>query len=284
MLWRSLLQNWLQQQAHSKIYEQLAAGASKQSPDDATTGEPIPCDVGLVFALGIEAGGLEDLMSGVLTTRAAGSVVRQGELGTRGLTIVEAGVGCEAARHGTELLLSGHRPRWIISAGFAGGLDARLKRSDIVMADSLVGPDGNRLSLDLKVDAASLSATPGVHMGRIVTVSDVVGTPEEKRALGTTHDALAVDMESWGAADACRQAQVRCLCVRVISDTIDEEMPKDIGNLAKQKSLAGQLGAATSALWRRPSSFKDMWRLKETALVCSDRLAKFLAAVIPRLD
>jgi adenosylhomocysteine nucleosidase len=140
------------------------------------------------------------------------------------------------------------------------------------------------LSLDLKVDPASLATTPGVYVGPLVTVSQVVSTPEEKRALGAAHQALAVDMESWAVAEMCRQAQVRCLCVRVISDPADELIPADVGSLAMQKTMAGRLGAATGALWRRPSSFKDMWRLKETALESSDRLARFLADMVRQFE
>jgi len=41
--------------------------------------------------------------------------------------------------------------------------------------------------------------------------------------------------------------------------------------------------AGISAPWRRPSSAKDMLRLKQDALVNSDRLARFLAQVVVQL-
>src|SRR3569833_1498013 len=128
----------------------------------------------MVFALGIEVGGLEDLLSGMFVTKAKTAKLRHGILRNRALTIIESGVGCEAAAHATELLIAGHRPPWVISAGFAGGLDPRVKREDIVMADSIVGPDGSRLGVDLKVDPASLAGKPGVHVGRVVTVDRIV--------------------------------------------------------------------------------------------------------------
>jgi len=37
------------------------------------------------------------------------------------------------------------------------------------------------------------------------------------------------------------------------------------------------------ALWKRPANVKDLWRLKETALVASDRLAQVLADAIEHL-
>ena len=39
------------------------------------------------------------------------------------------------------------------------------------------------------------------------------------------------------------------------------------------------MGAAVGALWRRPASAKEMYQLRENALVASGQLAKFLAEV-----
>jgi len=281
MVWQALFRNWVQQQARAKLHEKLAEAVKEGS--EPPSDKPLPCHAGLVFALGIELGGLEDLLSGMFVTKAKNAKVRHGVLRNRGLTIIESGIGCEAAAHAAELLILGHRPPWVISAGFAGGLDPRMKREDILMVDSIVGPDGSRLGVDLKVDPSSLAGKPGVHVGRLVTTDRIVSSPEDKRALGVQHEALAVDMESWAVADVCRREQVRFLCVRVISDAVDDALPADVGRLAMQKTTAGRMGAATAALWKRPSSVKDMLKLKETALMCNDRLARFLADVIPQL-
>ena len=56
-----------------------------------------------------------------------------------------------------------------------------------------------------------------------------------------------------------------------------------IEKILEQQSLAQKLGAATGAVFRRPSSVKDMWNLRERALVASDRLAKFLTQLIPQI-
>jgi adenosylhomocysteine nucleosidase len=71
------------------------------------------------------------------------------------------------------------------------------------------------------------------------------------------------------------------LSVRIITDGVDDELPVEIDHLAKQTSLAGKLGAVTGAVFRRPSSMKDLYRLKETALLSSDRLAEFLESLMP---
>ncbi len=286
-MWQPLLRNWLLGQAQQRMRE-AAAQAANQAADDAKSAEeqgpgedaPRPvCHVGLVFALSIEAGALVDKLSGAIGTHGADFVAREGGLGGRRLVLVESGVGRERAARATEALIAGHQPRWVISAGFAGGLDNRLKQGDMLLADTIVDTQNRELSLDLGLGEPG----PRVHVGRLLTVDKVIRDPEQKRALGQRHNALAVDMETMGVAEACQREKVRFLSVRVIIDEVDRTLPRDIDVLVNKESTAGRLGAAAGAIFRRPSSVKDMWQLKEDALVASDRLAKFLAGVVGQL-
>lgn len=290
MVWQTFVRGWLARQAQQAALDAVrwgARGPAASNPAGLTSAGPTsigparPCNVGLVFALGIESGGLVDLLANCVVTQAAEAVVRQGELDSRTLVIVESGVGSLAAARGTQSLLAGHRPAWVISAGFAGGLDPRLKRGDIVMADSIESPDGRRLAIDLKMPASS--EAKGLHVGRIVTSDTVLHRPADKRTLGERRQALAVDMESWTVGEVCRQAKTRFLAIRIISDAVDDELPADIERLARQRSRASRAGAVAGALFRRPSSIKDMLKLKEEALIASDRLARFLAGIVPQL-
>ncbi len=116
-----------------------------------------------------------------------------------------------------------------------------------------------------------------------MTADRVIRLPDEKQALGQQHDAMAVDMETFAVAEVCQRREVRFLAVRVINDTVDEELPVDVEHLLEQKTMPGKLGAATGAIWRRPSSLKDMYQLRENALVASERLAKFLDGMVKQL-
>lgn len=283
-----LVRQWLQQQARAGVRGAVAqaakgslAGGDTRSGAAAQPIEPAPpCDVGLVFALPQESGAFVDLLSGVVTTRGRGFVVRTGMLGERQIAVVEAGAGREAAARGTRALIGGHRPLWVISAGFAGGLHADLQRGDFVLANEIDDVSGRRLSIDLKAEADPRTR---VHVGRLLTVERLVRGAGEKQSLGREHGALAVDMESWAVGDVCRQDKVRFLAVRVISDAIDEELPAELDSLVSQKTTAGRLGAATGIIFRRPSSVKDMWRLKEHAMESADRLAQYLKQIIEQL-
>ena len=290
MVFRHLLGNWLRNAAKQTVREKVVEAARKeiqtnvqQAPAANGTDEPEPCRVGIVYALGIEAGGLADLLDGVVTTRGRGLVVRRGDLKGRRVALIIAGAGRENATRATEALISGHEPQWVLSAGFAGGLQPELKRHDILMVDRLVDTAGNHLTLDLKVDPASLAAMPGVHVGRLLTADRVIRLPEEKQSLGRRYDAMAVDMESVAVAEVCRRREVRFLAVRVINDAVDDELPHDVEHLLAQQTRVARLGATAGAIWRRPSSLKDMFRLKENAYTASDRLAKFLAGMIEQL-
>lgn len=285
MVFRHILHNWLQTTAKQKIRDTVVDAAREKlaemgEPQNAEDEDP-SCDVGVVFALGIEAGGLVDLMDSVVTARAKGFVARRGTLRGRRIILVESGAGPARAARATEALIDGHRPGWVISAGFAGGLQPELKRYDVVMADAVSDRDDRRLAIDLAVDRAALPA--GVHVGRLLSVDEVIRLPGEKQALGQRHGALAVDLESFATAEVCQRRGTRLLAIRILTDAMDEQLPADIQRLSDQPNTAARLGAAAGAIWRRPSSLKDMMALKETALVGSDRLAKFLAGVIETL-
>ncbi|MEX2186883.1 MAG: hypothetical protein WD875_08825 [Pirellulales bacterium] len=265
-----------------------------------------PCHVGIVFALSQESGGLIDRLAGSIDTVAAGFKIREGGLAGRRVAAIVSGSGRKAAARAAEMLIAGHDPQWIISSGFAGGLVESIARGDIVAANEIVaakdtvtaGNTANATTNDAAVESASHSGDQRIvvdvpaelaallvadHIGRFVTVDAIVTTPARKRELAEAHGAIAVDMESLAVAEVCRREQRRFLAIRIVSDAVDDELPEEVSNLIKQKSLAAQFGAVAGALFKRPSSIKDLYRLKENALLGSDQLAKFLETVIANL-
>jgi adenosylhomocysteine nucleosidase len=289
MVFRQLLQTWLASAAGQKVRDEVLRTARERlqsaanPPQAPPADDDTPCHAGIVFALGIEAGGLEDLLQGVITIRGDGFVVRQGGLSGRRVMLSLSGPGRQNAAKATDALLAGHKPPLVLSAGFAGGLDERMRHADILLADRLVDVAGNQLPLDVPPEAAALGTGPGMHVGRLLTADRIIRLPQEKHSLGREYAALAVDMETFAVAEVCRRSKVPFLAVRVIHDAVDDQLPRDIERLLAQKSGAAQLGAALGAIVNRPSSVKDLLSLKQRALVASDQLAKFLAALIGRL-
>jgi len=126
-----------------------AQGQLAQTAAAPPADEPKPCHLGIVFALGIESGCLEDMLQGAVTIRGNSFVIREGGLGGRRAVMILSGAGCKNAAHATEILIDGHRPRRVISAGFAGGLCPKLKRNDILIADRLLSAEGGEMSIDV---------------------------------------------------------------------------------------------------------------------------------------
>ena len=273
-----LLHRWLAHTAQQKLRERMAAETSQSDAPPQT------CDVAVIFALGIEAGGFVDRIDERIALRGRGFTTRLGTLKSHRVAIITSGAGADNAARATEAVLDAHRPQWIVSAGLAGGLKPSLRRNDVLMVSRVVNSDGRELQIDLSVDPAELEKHPGVHVGRLLSVDRPIRTPEEKTALGEQHDALAVDMETFAVAETCRRRQARCLGVRIVYDPVDERLPRDVETLLAQPTTATRLGAAAAAIFRRPSSLKDMYQLRENALIASERLAVFLTGVVGQLD
>ncbi|MEY6433440.1 hypothetical protein ABC977_13610 [Thioalkalicoccus limnaeus] len=242
--------------------------------------------IGILVALGLEAGALRDRLADVRRSRRMGLRVDQGWLSGRQLVVLHGGVGREAARRGAEVLLAEYRPDWLISAGVAGGLREGLVRGDLVLADAVVG-GGIEIPLPGLRDAsraALVAAGSTMHRGKLLTMDRPIGCPAEKRALGAEHDALAVDMETLAVAQVCAREQVPLLSLRAISDAVDEALPAEILALFDPESGAMRVRTALAAVLARPRCVLDLYRLGQKVRAASEHLAGGLECLIGELD
>ncbi len=237
---------------------------------------PVPADVGIVMALAIEAGYLCDNLKRVRRYTACTHSIIEGELAGKIVAIVLTGAGRAAARHGSEVLLAGHRPRWIISAGFAGGLDPSLARNDLVIPHEVLDLGGNLVAIDRSIpDLRGVTRTAA----RLLTVDRLIARPAEKADLRQLHAADLIDMETSAVAALARDRSLRFLAIRVISDDAGAELPAEVARLLVH-SGSYRMGVALRAVWHRPSVLKDFWTLHARALESSDRLATCIQRVL----
>jgi adenosylhomocysteine nucleosidase len=252
----------------------MSVGAIPRAP------APTPADIGVVAALAIEVGPLLARLKDVRKYSGPRFSVVEGECSGKLVAVVLTGTGRARAQRGAEILLDGHRPRWIISAGFAGGLDPSLRRNDVFLPGEVVNLEGRSFAIDLAIPPGAESQ--GLRTGRLLTVDEIVRTAAEKAELRGKFQADVVDMETSAVAALCGDRGVRFLPVRVVSDEAGTDLPPEILSIIG-RSGGLRLGATMGALWKRPSSVKDLLALRQHAVEAAARLSTFLAATFPRL-
>jgi len=258
----------------------MSDSPKKSTVIDAAAIDLAHADIGLVAALSIETSAFMDRCEKVKKYSANGLTFRGGKYDRIKIACAEGGMGFAKARAATRTMIETHTPNWILSVGFSGALSPNVKCGDIVMANAIVDTHGQELFVDLKMAS---NPQAGLHVGRILTIDHIVRTVEEKQELGIKYDALAVDLESLAVAQVCRDEKTRFMAIRVISDDLAADLPPEILTVVGATG-AVRIGAALSAVWKRPGSVTDMWRLREKALQAAKRLATFLDGVVLQLD
>lgn len=234
-------------------------------------------DAGIVFALPVEAGRFADRVAEARRIEAADLVLHEGEVGGRVVAWVVGGVGVERAARACRLLVDGHRPRVVVSAGFAGALAADLDRGRVVTPQAAVRAEAEA------IDLAPVESVATSRRLTIATVDHIVSTVAQKQQLATETGADLVDMETWAVAREALAAGVPCRSLRVVSDDATETLPPEIAGLAEAASPWRRLGAALRTVGRRPAAAADLWKLYERAVVDSRTLADALEREITSL-
>ncbi len=163
-------------------------------------------------------------------------------------------------------------PTWarVLLIGFAGALDPSLRVGDLVRPGTLLSTAGEPIVLG---DGPAL-----------LTVDSPATTAAKKARLHRDSDAVAVDMESYHVARACRARDVAFGCLRAISDDAATDLPPALLDLVDDDGRPRPL-AAISALTRRPTLLPAMARLQRASTRAADALARATQAelaTVPR--
>lgn len=211
--------------------------------------------------------------------RFPGAPCRARFCGPAWLTVltVETGIGPHRTERALEWLFSGpalggvaYRPKLVLSAGFAGALRDDLRVGDVVLATEVADPGGHRWPTTWPGDLPPGEWHPPLHRGRLLGGSKLVAVPEEKRALGQTNAALAVDMESATVARLCTRAGVPFGCVRAISDETATALSPRLVSLLSAGRVS-PLGTA-GAVIRQPGLVPQLWRLARHTRLAAGQL------------
>lgn len=241
--------------------------------------ETTRADIGLVCALPLELSEFLGRCKKVKTYSGGRFTFRGGFFHGIRVAIVESGPGCERAKRATAALLDAHSPDWIVSTGFCGALNQTLQIGQIVVANEVVNSTRDSLKIDVGMTS---DPSRGLQVGRTLTVDRMVRTTTEKRNLAEMTSAIAVDMETFAIASLCHERKTRFMSVRAVSDDMTADLPAEVLSLVGETGSV-RVGAVIGALWKRPGSYKDLWRLRENAILASERLAVFLDGVVRQL-
>jgi len=170
----------------------------------------------------------------------------------------------------------------LLSFGLAGGLVPTLETADVVLARTILVPDGGCIETDpawLNGLAMALKDRPRVAIGAVAGRDRVIATRAEKASLRLRTGAIAVDMESHGVAAAAKEAGAPFMALRVILDPAGRTIPRSAlaGLGAKGESRAAPVLAR---LLVRPWELAPLWALgnaNKRALEVLGRLAADLA-------
>jgi adenosylhomocysteine nucleosidase len=183
------------------------------------------------------------------------------------LRVLTTGMGPQNARAAFSAAVAAERFNWVVTAGIAGGLDPALCVGDGCFD---VDPEFPRTA-----QLASLGLTPGI----CALVSRVAVTSAEKARLRAETGARLVDMESAAIRQLARAAGIPSATVRTVSDTADEDLPLNFGDLvdANQQLLTSKLAWA---ILRSPGKIPALMRLQRSIGMATGRLATVLAELV----
>ncbi len=218
-----------------------------------------------------------------------------GLLGGNTLAICRTGIGRQNAAGKSRALLRHVQPGALLVTGFAGGLAAGWTTGDCLIASRVTdvpdrgaeSPFGGLAAAELLsweppaslLDRAlSLSSEHRVRSGHLVSVERVLRTAGEKAAIGTALEAHAVDMESSGVLSVAAEAGVPTLCVRVILDDQDFELPLDFGKIMTPEGDLDRLKTLV-AVGTRPHTWSRLAELRRRAMAAS----RVLETAVPRI-
>ena len=143
--------------------------------------------------------------------------------------------------------------RALLSFGLAGGLDPALRSGAVVVAETVIAPDGERWETDRgwrEALSAALAAARPVG-GALAGCDRPLAGVAEKLSLYKATGACAVDMEGHAVARVAGESRVPFAVLRVVADPAGRALPRAaLGALGADGRV--RVAAVLSHLMRRP--------------------------------
>jgi adenosylhomocysteine nucleosidase len=186
----------------------------------------------------------------------------------------------------TRLVSSLAPPEFVLTCGFAGGLNPDLKLGDVVF--EIFPRSSRRESTQIKteekleptdVGCYEKLVTSGAKPVKFFCADRIATTIAEKKKLRDETGTDAVEMESAAIHAVCRERGIPCATVRVISDTANEDLPLDFNQLSKpDKSL--DYGKLFLAIAKSPGKIGALMKLQKQTQFAAEKLAEVLVKIL----
>ncbi|HZL12674.1 MAG TPA: hypothetical protein VFC85_00885 [Verrucomicrobiae bacterium] len=176
-------------------------------------------------------------------------------------------------------------PQLVLTCGFAGALNPDLKIGDVVFEipssssrrESAQIESGEKLE-PIYIGCYDKLMVAGAKPAKIFCANRIATTIAEKKKLRAETGADAVEMESAAIHAVCREHDIPCATVRVISDTANEDLPLDFNALAKpDRNL--DYGKLFLAIARSPGKVGALMQLQKKTKFAAEQLADVLAKI-----
>ncbi|MDD5215154.1 MAG: phosphorylase [Methylococcales bacterium] len=156
---------------------------------------------------------------------------------TDNVLLIHSGAGAENARKAAELAVSKGATQ-LMSWGCAAALSPDLKMGDLVLAESLIGSDGQEISVNATWHQHAkilLGAEITAYKGALIASEKVVSTAQEKHEIFEKTGAIALDMESGAIAKVATHYALPFLVIRAIADPASMDLPNALENALNEK-------------------------------------------------
>ncbi len=194
--------------------------------------------IGILGAMPDEIAHINDRLTEKKQTKLGGNIFYEGNLHSKHVVLVCAGIGKVHAAAATQLLATSFNADCIIFSGIAGNMTSKIGVGDIVISDVALYHDAeNRMIADtyphmqeykanehLITCAKSACETLGVKsiVGKIATGDKFIGDSETKNAIAKFCNPDCVEMEGASVAQISAKNDLPFVILRAMSDNSDE--------------------------------------------------------------
>lgn len=200
--------------------------------------------------------------------------------GESGISILITGIGRQNAEKSVRKFMATDSAELVLTCGFAGGLHPDLRLGEVVF-ETRRG-DGSQIEEKLEtphVISYEKLVAAGAKPAKFFCADRIATTVAEKKKLRDETGADAVEMESAAIHALCIEHGISCATVRVISDTVTEDLPLDFNALSNpDKSL--NYGKLFLAIAKSPGKIGALMRLQKKTRLAAENLAQVLERVI----